>query len=125
MEHAKNTCQLLEWLGLVEPDSTSPFGYRPTQDLIGIILKRGLRRPGNVTKRTLSCEDAEIMETVREAWRTFPIKDTLPRLVFGVLGLTNVNDDLEEIPTPKLRELVAKRRRADREKSRGPGSQAW
>jgi hypothetical protein len=45
MEHAKNTCQLLEWLGFVEPDSTSPFGYRPTQDLIGIILKRGLRRP--------------------------------------------------------------------------------
>ena len=23
MEHAKNTCLLLEWLGLVEPDSTS------------------------------------------------------------------------------------------------------
>jgi hypothetical protein len=32
MEHAKNTCPLLEWLGLVEPDSTSPFGYRPTRD---------------------------------------------------------------------------------------------
>src|SRR5271169_5743552 len=57
------TCQILERLCLVEKNDRVALGFRPTNCLIDIILKRGLCSP-KPTEKESSVEDDDVLNTL-------------------------------------------------------------
>jgi hypothetical protein len=108
---------ILEWLRLVTPDSTLPFGFRPTSRLEKIYLKRGFRPVGSGKKRFASVVDTDVLNSIFDA----ALVDEehvcpLARVTLYVLGLIVYSKDGSEVPTGELRVLAAERREQDRER---------
>jgi hypothetical protein len=113
------TCHVLEWLGLVEADSTCAFGYRRTHRLERILVKRHAHPLKDSNKASASIEDTDVINSVFDA--AVPDEDQLyvcplARVLLRELGLIRYTQGMEEIPTRELRLLAAERREEDRRK---------
>jgi hypothetical protein len=111
------TCHVLEWLGLVEADSTCAFGYRRTHRLESILVKRHAHPLKDSNKASASIEETDVINSVFDA--AVPDEDQpyvcpLARVLLRELGLIRYTQGIEEIPTPELRLLAAEKREGDR-----------
>jgi hypothetical protein len=134
-KEVKGTLRVLEWLGLAEPDKSSPLGFKPTHVLMSVVMARGTevhtlkRAPTNREECALYCVlGAALGERDRQKLQESVCK------VLHVLGLViacPVNDDSdadqnkdEEVlvgigdwaPTHKLLLLAAIRADKDRDR---------
>jgi hypothetical protein len=113
------TCRILEWLGLVVPDSTLGFGCKPTDRLEEIVVKRGLCCLKNSKNVRASIEDKDVLNSILDAAVEFEDQHYVCPLasdVLHVLGLFRYAQDGDIIPTHELRQLAAERREGDRTK---------
>jgi hypothetical protein len=111
----RGTGQVLEWLGLAIRDKNSPLGWKPSHDLISLIIES--RKHSKSKKLHSDDEDAEVFDMIFDAtvgkveeWSNIP---SFVLSVLQFLGLAK-EADLDCVPTPRLRALVCKRRQEER-----------
>ena len=112
--------QLFAYLGLAEPDTQSPLGWRPTPALMDVIAKRAVRESKPID-RMVRAEDSLIISLLcdaafGEAHKRYPL---CAFSVLTALGLAReaYNDDW---PTLQLRRLFAEAYYDRRAKERKP-----
>jgi hypothetical protein len=113
----EGTCRILEWLGLVEVDSTCAFGYKTTDRLERIFVKRHARPLKDSSKASASIEETDVINSVFDAAvpdEEQPYVCPLARVLMRELGLIRNTQGIEEIPTRELRLLAAERREKER-----------
>jgi hypothetical protein len=102
-KEVKSTFCVLEWLGLVEPDKSSPLGFKPTHVLMSIVMARGNqvhtleRPPSNREECALDCIlGAALGERDRQGLDEWVYK------VLHALGLVNAchEDDASDADQP-------------------------
>ena len=111
------TRHILEWLGLAEADGTCAFGYKATDRLVRIFVKRHGHPLKESNKASASIEETDVINSVFDA--AVPDEDQpyvcpLARVLLRELGLIRHTQGIEEIPTRELRLLAAERREEDR-----------
>jgi hypothetical protein len=111
------TCHILKWLGLIEADSSCAFGYKTTDRLEGIFVKRHDHPLKDSNKASASIEELDVINSVFDA--AVPDEDQpyvcpLARVLLRELGLIRHTQGMEEIPTRELRLLAAERREEER-----------
>jgi hypothetical protein len=115
----RGTGQVLEWLGLATPNKKSPLGWKPSHDLISLIIES--RTHSKSKKRCADDEDAEVFDMIFDAtmgqveeWSNIP---SFVLSVLQLLGLAK-EADLDFVPTPRLRALACERRQDERHRRR-------
>jgi hypothetical protein len=107
--------QVLEWLGLATANKSSPLGWKPSHDLVSLILES--RRPLKGSKRFPTDEDTKVFTMIIDAAvgkvEEWPSIYCFVVEVFHLLGLAK-EADLAFVPTPLLRALACKRRQEQR-----------
>jgi hypothetical protein len=111
------TCHILEWLGLVEADSTCAFGYKRTHRLECILVKRHDHPLKDSKKASASIEETDVINSIFDA--AVPDEDQpyvcpLAGVLLHELGLVRYTQNGDQIPTPDLRLLAAERREGER-----------
>jgi hypothetical protein len=113
--HIRKTGQVLEWLGLANPDKNNPLGWKPSHSLMGLIANA--HKPSKSKKSFSSAEDEEVFSMIFEsALGELKVDSPFPGFVVRVLrclGLAKEAGD-DYVPTLKLRALACERRQADR-----------
>jgi hypothetical protein len=110
-------CRVLEKLGLVTPDGTLPFGFKPTALLKDIVRKRGLRPLKNSKQDRVSMEEHDAVDLIFDAALAFEEQSLVchwAARLLHVLGLVVRCKDGESAPTHELRVLAAMQRTEER-----------
>jgi hypothetical protein len=124
-------CRVLEQLGLVTPDNTYPFEFKPTAILEDIVRRRDYRPVRNSKREERTFEEEEFLLSIYDA--AVPIVEQcevcpFAELLLNVFGLLVYTKDSDAIPTPELRVVAALQRNKQRsernrvaEKAKGTG----
>jgi hypothetical protein len=107
-------CKVFAWLGLAVPAKNSPLGWKPSHRLTSLIVnprKRSFSKKDEATH-----EDNELFDAMLDASLNEEVPYVLPFIAsaLAVLGLVNLTRSGDFIPSPQLREIVARRRQEDR-----------
>jgi hypothetical protein len=111
------TCHILEWLGLIEADSSCAFGYKTTERLERIFVERHEHPLKDSNKASASIEEIDVINSVFDAAVTEedqPYVCPLAGVLLHKLGLVRYTRNGDEIPTHDLRLLAAERREGER-----------
>jgi hypothetical protein len=110
---------VLEWLDLAYPNRKNGLGWMPSHIMIDLIVQPHRRRLKS-RKESPSAQDEDTFETmIEEALADVEYDSSIRQdmiSVLGVLGLVAYVSGGEGVPTNLLRELVAKRRRRERDR---------
>jgi len=109
------TGHALEWLGLAVPDKESHLGWKPTRRLMPLIATGRSQLPKS-RKKCASKADQDTFETIFDAVPNDIAcgQGGYVLSVLGVLRLVRCADNGDDVPTQRLRELVAERRLEER-----------
>jgi hypothetical protein len=108
------TCRVLEWLRLAAPARRSPLGWKASNLLVDLIVKPR-KRLGRSVKACIESWEENAVNMIFEAalgnldHMTYECRSYIEWL-FGFLGLMNINDDGDWIPTRRLLNLAAESR---------------
>jgi hypothetical protein len=105
------TCRVLEWLRLATPAKEAPLGWKASNLLVGLIVKPR-KRFGRSAKACIEAWEENAINMIFET--ALGNLDHVPsecliyiQWLFGSLGLMNINDDGDWIPTRRLLNLAA------------------
>jgi hypothetical protein len=110
------TGKVLQWLGLATADNQSPLGYKPSDNLMYLLVARQRGRVQS-KKRFSNAEDGDVFDSILDTVLGELDEDSnVPAFVvrvFRQLGLAK-DAGLDYVPTARLRTLAAQRRQEAR-----------
>jgi hypothetical protein len=120
----ETACRIAAWLGLATPAVESPLGWKSTPLLVDLVVRQrsGLRRG---RKKHLSGVETMEFDSISESalGRPFSLeREYCVRQLFVFIGLLRLDYDEEEwVPTQRLFDLVAERRKESQQTNNKTG----